>query len=695
MLWFRRLVSSSVSMTYRPEIDGLRALAVLGVVGFHAGAGLEGGYVGVDVFFVISGFLITGIIRRGLEQSTFSMSQFWERRVRRILPAAVVMVTATLCVGYLVLLPSELEELGESAVAHAMMLANVYFWRDTGYFAAPADFKPLLHTWSLAVEEQFYLVLPLVLVLCRRASRRRLFVGVAVCAGVSLAASAYGVVKHPHATFFLLPTRAWELLTGCLLAVGPTPRSTSRRWRDEVLAWAGLLAIVSSMAMYTEKIPFPGFAALAPVLGTAAIIRATGRTPDILVGRILSIRPLTFVGLISYSLYLWHWPIIVFLRAARGPLGPGDMALALAASFVVSVASWKWVETPCRNQSMERRFVIQPRSVFVLAALALVTTGAIGGMYRLGEGMRGRFSESMREVIGDTTWSHKGVAIKLEAALDFDKLPTLGHASRLPHLDIVVWGDSHAKSFCWLIDDIAKERGLVGKAIVTPSVVPVPGVCLPYLHDIEQMRQRQQQALALLDVHRPSQLILVARWSFYTMGWHEIMGGPDRRHLLTDDFTSGRVTESPETVLTRHLVRLAEFCRDRDIRLTILSQPPEVNDLTPARTWWIAMRRGLHNNPWVTTTRAEHLQRQSSMNRVLARLDEIGTVVLDPTELFVEQGEGNGAARRVLAVLDGRSLYRDHNHLTRKGLSLIRPLVAGAILDKGRGGLGQPVDDLN
>ena len=160
---------------YRPEIDGLRALAVVPVVMFHLGLGFPGGFVGVDVFFVISGFLITGIIRRGLENETFSLAEFWERRIRRIFPAVFVVVAATLAVGYWLLLPNELEELGKSSVAQALLLANVYFWRDTGYFAGPAEFKPLLHTWSLAVEEQFYLFFPLVLVFLRRLSRKKLF----------------------------------------------------------------------------------------------------------------------------------------------------------------------------------------------------------------------------------------------------------------------------------------------------------------------------------------------------------------------------------------------------------------------------------------------------------------------------------------------------------------------------------------
>jgi peptidoglycan/LPS O-acetylase OafA/YrhL len=206
---------------YRPEIDGLRALAVVPVVMFHLGLGFPGGFVGVDVFFVISGFLITGIIRRGIEHESFSLAEFWERRIRRIFPALFVMVVATLAVGSWLLLPNELEELGMSSVAQAFLLANVYFWRDTNYFAGPAEFKPLLHTWSLAVEEQFYLFFPLVLSFFRQLSRKKLFALFTAVALTSFAGSVYGAFFHAGATFFLLPTRAWELLIGCMLAVFP------------------------------------------------------------------------------------------------------------------------------------------------------------------------------------------------------------------------------------------------------------------------------------------------------------------------------------------------------------------------------------------------------------------------------------------------------------------------------------------
>ena len=212
-----------IDFKYRPDVDGLRAVAVTLVLLFHAGLGFSGGFIGVDVFFVISGFLITGLILKEQESGKFSLANFWVRRIRRIIPAATVVVVAVLVAGFFILLPRDYEDLGKSAIAQQLMLSNVYFWRNTGYFDGPADLKALLHTWSLAVEEQFYLGYPFLMMLLHRFGRK-VTVGALTFLGVgSLIVSVYGVEHHPSATFFLLPTRAWELLIGGLICFLPKP----------------------------------------------------------------------------------------------------------------------------------------------------------------------------------------------------------------------------------------------------------------------------------------------------------------------------------------------------------------------------------------------------------------------------------------------------------------------------------------
>ena len=271
-------VSSRVqNSSYRPEIDGLRALAVIAVIMFHAKIALSGGYLGVDVFFVISGYLITSLIIKELQKGTFTFVAFWERRIRRIVPATSVMVVAVIVAGWFLLLPNEYVALGKSAMALAAIVANIYFWRDTNSYFANGEEMPLLHTWSLAVEEQFYLIMPLFLVVAFNLSapRGRLLLPIVILSMFgSLAASIYGVAVFPGAAFYFLPSRAWELLIGSILALIPAGWILSNRLARETVTYAGLASIVAPCLFYTKDTPFPGLAAVVPCAGTAAIIWA-------------------------------------------------------------------------------------------------------------------------------------------------------------------------------------------------------------------------------------------------------------------------------------------------------------------------------------------------------------------------------------------------------------------------------------
>lgn len=302
---------------YRPEIDGLRAIAVVVVVLYHAGLGTTGGFVGVDVFFVISGFLITSLILKDLEAGTFTLAGFWERRIRRIMPALSCLILATLMAGWIVLLPSDYVALGRSAFFQGLFAANIYFWRNTGYFDGVAEEEPLLHTWSLAVEEQFYLIFPLLMVglfaLPRFRRRGALLSFFGLCIVLSLGVSVWGVVNRPVATFYLLPTRAWELLLGASVAVLPGPaviagpgfagRLRLANGFREVLSVAALMGILVPCWLYTSATPFPGLAAAPPCMAAGLFIWVTGRRhPESrlpLAARFLSARPVVFVGLIS------------------------------------------------------------------------------------------------------------------------------------------------------------------------------------------------------------------------------------------------------------------------------------------------------------------------------------------------------------------------------------------------------------
>ncbi len=332
----------------RADIDGLRALAVVPVVLYHFHvAPFGGGYVGVDVFFVISGFLITGLIHAEMRSGEYSLAAFYERRARRILPALFAVVAAAAVAALFLLFPADLRRFGESVAATALFVSNFDFWQQSGYFDAGAEAKPLLHTWSLAVEEQFYLLFPLLLGLFRSAGRRGLLL---LAGGLALASFGFGlwaVRAYPAMAFYLAPARVWELMLGAILALAEVPRPP--RWIAEALSLLGLALLAVAVFAFSPDTPMPGANALLPCLGAALLIYANG-AGDTLAARGLSLRPMVFAGLISYSLYLWHWPVFVFARYLRvAPLGAAETLALIALSVGLAVLSWRFVERPFRD----------------------------------------------------------------------------------------------------------------------------------------------------------------------------------------------------------------------------------------------------------------------------------------------------------------------------------------------------------
>lgn len=372
---------------YRRDIDGLRAVAVVPVVLFHAGVPFfQGGYVGVDVFFVISGYLITLKILQDLAADRFSTVAFYERRIRRIVPALAFTMALTFVVAVLVLLPPAMADFSQSLAATASFLSNTYFWKTSGYFDVAAHTRPLLHTWSLAVEEQFYIFIPIVMYLAYRWLRNWITVLFAVSAASSLALSIAVTARAPTANFFLLPTRAWELLIGSLLALSPGLAIRSRPVA-EITAVLGLGMVTFAVTRFTADTPFPGAAALLPTLGAALII-VVGRQNQTLTSRLLSTGPLVFVGLISYSLYLIHWPLVVFTRywLLSEPTTP-YIGLIVVASIAMAYLSWRFIERPFRRPSK-----ISPRHLlFAATATVLLVFGCIGVVGSATGGFPARF----------------------------------------------------------------------------------------------------------------------------------------------------------------------------------------------------------------------------------------------------------------------------------------------------------------
>ncbi len=365
-------------MKYRSEIDGLRTVAVLPVILFHAGfETFSGGFVGVDVFFVLSGYLITTLIAAEMAEGRFSIRRFYERRARRILPALYFVMLVTLPIAFHLMLPDEFASFCHAFLSVIFFGSNIYFWRTTDYFARAAEENPLLHTWSLGVEEQFYIFFPLILLLLWRLGRRSVFWGVAALTLGSLALSEVAWRVAPVPNFFLLPTRAWELGLGALAAlwlrepgrIAPPPRVA------DALALIGLAMVLGSVFLYSPATPFPSVYALLPTVGTVLVV-LYGR-PGAPAGWLLSLRPMVFLGLISYSAYLWHQPLLAFARLSSfGPPSPALMLGLSALSIVLAALSWRFVEQPFRNRTRMPAATIWRASLagsLALIALALAT----------------------------------------------------------------------------------------------------------------------------------------------------------------------------------------------------------------------------------------------------------------------------------------------------------------------------------
>jgi peptidoglycan/LPS O-acetylase OafA/YrhL len=363
-------------MKYRPEIDGLRAVAVVPVVISHLNPRwLPGGFVGVDIFFVISGFLITQLISEEIDAGEYSIARFYVRRARRIFPALFFMCACYCVFALREYLPDEIESFKSSLIAATLFVSNIYFFFTDSYFGPRASSLPLLHTWSLAVEEQFYLAFPLLLLFLRKqvpAAERWIL---ALLALISLLISAHLVDSDQSSAAFYLPhSRAWELLAGSLVALNAFP-TVRHRAVAETLAVLGLGFILFSVFTYDRRTDFPGFAALFPCVGAALIIHSGAATTPV-VARLLALKPIRFIGLISYSLYLWHWPINVGLRLFHDPLGSVGTLVALVASFTAAVLSWKYIERPFRRPTGQRKsagaLVVAGSAMAALLAVALL-----------------------------------------------------------------------------------------------------------------------------------------------------------------------------------------------------------------------------------------------------------------------------------------------------------------------------------
>lgn len=499
-------------MDYRREVDGLRALAVLPVLFFHAGfKTFSGGFVGVDVFFVISGYLITAIILAEKQAGTFSIIKFYERRARRILPALFFVMFSCLPFAWLWLLPQDMKSFSQSLVAVSAFASNILFWQSSGYFDIATELKPLLHTWSLAVEEQYYLLFPVFLMLAWRLGKRWILGLLAAAFAASLAAAHWGSVAKPEAAFYLLPTRGWELLIGVFVAFYFSGRENSSPAKplSEAGGALGLALIVYAIFAFDKETPFPSLYTLLPTIGTALILLyATHRT---VVGKLLGNKIFVGIGLISYSTYLWHQPLYSFAR--HRILGePSKLLFGFLAvlSIVLAYFSWKYVEAPFRNKA-----TISRRNVFYFSGVGTVFFIVIGGIGFLNKGFDSRLPPNLVWESMGAKVEKKGVICEPKAVDGYPGVLACDFGDKGSGKAMFLYGDSHAQAISEELNKTLASNNIRGVKVALDACHVVPTV-----RDAREISMSKDECLnSFQSLHayiknEKADIIVASRWSF-------------------------------------------------------------------------------------------------------------------------------------------------------------------------------------
>ena len=669
-----------MSSGYRPEIDGLRAIAIGPVMLFHFGfPAMPGGFVGVDVFFVISGFLIGGILWDELRSTgRVRLGRFFLRRIRRLAPAYYAMAFASFAAAWFILLPFEFREFGKELIAATLYLSNVLFWRGEGYFDVLGEERVLLHTWSLAVEEQFYLFLPLLLLLLARL--RGAVPWVLAATGVlSFAACVTITASSAVTAFYLFPFRAWELLAGVLLAI--YGRESGFRWQIGAWAsWLGLTLIVLAAAMLEPGDDFPGMLALLPVVGTVMVI-ANGQQANA-VNALLTTRPFLFVGAISYSLYLWHWPIVTLAQYyTDAPLGPGLSAALIALSMALAWLSLEFVENPVR-----RGRIGAPAMLSAYVAASAATLG-IGAALYLKDGVIERFGPEARPAILATRdflqdWSRchtpqDGPFAGIEICpIGPDGPPRL-----------LIWGDSHARAFKEGLEHAAFREDVPAILIWRAGCPPLLGLrktesaATPFE---DAACTRHNEAMGDIVDRLPSSIraaLLLGRWAYYAEGRGVGADAHNRVVLAPGPGAEFRGDRSPDLLAAAFRQTIGRLS-DAGIETLVMRQAPEIFDFG-ARDMARALVYGQRTMADIAATvavtgQADLARRNDAINAILARL---GVPVIDVWPHFCSDTACN-------ALWGGQVHYFDNNHLTNAGSIAVSDFFA-PVFDAAGGGEGR------
>jgi peptidoglycan/LPS O-acetylase OafA/YrhL len=653
--------AAAVGRSYRGDIDGLRALAVVSVMLFHVGAPYsQGGFVGVDVFFVISGYLITQILAEEIDGGRFSLTRFYERRVRRILPALFVVIAVSWAVAFVVLLPREFSAFAKSAAAAALSVSNILFAEQTGYFDLGSDLKPLLHTWSLGVEEQFYVVFPVYFYVCRRYFRLSWMTTIVPVAAVSAAIGIMQTQAHPSLAFFWPMSRAWEFLLGSALAVGLFP-AFRKKWLAELSALVGLGLILGATILFDRDTLFPGISALVPCLGAGLLLQANS-TQRTWIGALFSISVVRGVGLISFSLYLWHWPLLAFARILFGSeLGPWVYTGLFVATFPIAWLSWRFVERPLRQNKAR----LGQTRLFLGAGAIAATFLVIGLLATKTDGWPSRFSPSALAIAMPDKRDRTACMRNTIDEIRRGDVCAIG-AAEAP-VTFVVIGDSFAGALFPGLDVAARAKGMRGLLFARGGCFPLLGAGDQECRDFVAAAIEHVSGTPAIET-----IILVSRWGAAAEASRFGAIHLDRLYIR-DSETRSPSAEENRAVFTRGINRSLEAVSGRRV-VIVTGIPEQLVNVQLAN----APRQQYGMPLFMGTPRSIVELRYRNVRKLLNAELHGNVTVLDLTDALCDA--------RLCRAMDGiRPLYADDNHLNEYGAMSLAPILSTAFVTSSLG----------
>jgi len=672
---------------YRPEIDGIRAIAVLSVIFFHAGINIfKGGFVGVDIFFVISGYLITTIILKDIEKGKFSISYFYQRRARRILPALIITVALTLPFTLLLLPPEDLQSFSKSIISSLTFWSNFQFSSESGYFETPGEYKPLLHTWSLSIEEQFYIFYPLFFILLFKLGKKFIFLVICAVSLLSLFFAQWsGNLNYGYPFFdeeflfysksiwseFMMPFgRVWELALGAICAFLLNFKNNYFQTRLDtenrvlifnIFSFIGIILILFSFFYLSENFPYPSFYSLIPVIGTALLILFCNK--NTFIQKILSFKILVFIGLISYSAYLFHFPVFSLIKYTN--INNFNYLYIVPIILLVSFFNWKLIEKPFRKKNASLKKLI----IFIIFSYLLIIS--ISFFIIINEGLNKREKFVLPESVKNSFVSSK----KAKNCFDInyihkkenkDKICKIGNLEK-NEIDFLIFGDSHIISFYNVFDNLAKKFGKSGLFVGYSACPPIMNVYTLLKNKEKNCYKLNKQVFDILIEKNIKNLVLISRWTYYTDGNYT---GPDKMNYLNLKPSRSGNKETSKKAFEKGIIDTLDLYNKLGKNIYIIEQPP-LQNISAKNIYYRSIDKDLkkfkNNLSEYSVEMDKHIDFQKYVKKIfnqsVKNYKNLTLVNLD--DIFC-----NKKISKCLIGNEKMSFYSDYHHLTSSGANM-------------------------